>query len=216
MLDLWGQFIRCLAADSRDFTVRDVMPLLLFAEQFFPDDAQGPMDQHAQVGGGKLIARPFFQPQAVAGIVSKGTAAVLLKLRDRPPQSPIGSEQAADQRLRQGDGQVRVEQALHGADSLMAPAMLPGPVIESPPDGIDGLAFRSRPQMTGQVVQRCRQSQQILGFLTGRHFRIFADDAGCIALITELMDPRRLFQGAAIIVSDDIRYDESFTGPGRA
>ena len=83
-------------------------------------------------------------------------------------------------------------------------------------DGIDGLAFRSRPQMTGQVVQRCRQSQQILGFLTGRHFRIFADDAGCIALITELMDPRRLFQGAAVIVSDDIRYDESFTGPGRA
>ena len=42
VLDLRRQFIRRLAADGRDVCVGNVMPLFLFPQQPFPDDAQAP------------------------------------------------------------------------------------------------------------------------------------------------------------------------------
>ena len=89
VLDLRRQFVRRLAADGRHVLVRDIMPLLLFPQQFLADDTQRTVDEHAQVRRGELIARPFFQTEAVAGKISEGTAAVLFEFRDRAAQRAV-------------------------------------------------------------------------------------------------------------------------------
>ena len=108
-----------------------------------------------------------------------------------------------------------MEQALDGAHGLMAPAMLPGPVIEGPPYIPDSFAIGSRPQVTGKVIESRRQGQQVIPFPAGLYLGLLADDVGYIAFIPELMDPRRFFHGTAVIVSDDVGYDEPFRSPGR-